>query len=373
MNKIFYVLLSVAAVFSSCSDKYQDLSDGLYAEMKTSKGTIILELNYEKAPITVANFVTLAEGKNTFVKEEMQGKPFYDGLSFHRVIKEFMIQGGDPDGNGAGDAGYKFKDEITDLIHDKGVLSMANSGPGTNSSQFFITHVETPWLNGLHTVFGKVVQGMEVVNSISQGDSIVSVKIIRIGEAAKKFNAVKVFSDYFTSEAENVLKQKMIEQENKRLYQQKFETVLADKKQYFENIKGKAVKTNTGLRYVITNEGTGKKPSKGEQVYIHYAGYFETGELFDTSIESVTRSYGKYDARRAAANGYQPLPFIFGNKRAMIPGFIEGIEKLSFGGSAVVFIPSHLAYGTQGAGDVIPPDTDLIFEIELHENKNGNN
>ena len=190
--KLSILLFSLLSLLSCKNEQYTDLPDGLYAELETSKGTILLELNYQKAPVTVANFVTLAEGKNTFVKESMKGKPFYDGLKFHRVIPDFMIQGGDPDGNGSGDAGYKFKDEITDLKHDgAGVLSMANSGPGTNSSQFFITHLATPWLDGLHTVFGRVVgNGMETVNKIVQDDYINSVKIIRNGEAAKKFNAV---------------------------------------------------------------------------------------------------------------------------------------------------------------------------------------
>ncbi|MBF6609151.1 MAG: peptidylprolyl isomerase [Flavobacterium sp.] len=364
----FLPLIILALLFSAC-DKYKELEDGLYAEVNTSKGTILLELHYEKAPITVANFVTLAEGKNTFVRDDMKGKPFYNGLVFHRVIKDFMIQGGDPLGNGAGDAGYKFGDEITDLKHEKGVLSMANSGPGTNSSQFFITHVETPWLDGLHTVFGKVATGMEVVNNISQGDLINSIKIVRIGEDAKKFNAVKTFADHFSVEAENLSKRKAIEQENKRLYRQKYEMVLADQKAYFDETKAKATKTNTGLRYVILDKGTGSKPSKGEQVFIHYAGFFETGEVFDTSIEQVAKTFGTYDERRAAAVGYQPAPFVYGTKRGMIPGFIEGIEKLNMGGSALIFVPAHLGYGPQGAGDVIPPDTNLVFEIRMRKDQ----
>src|SRR5690606_34528474 len=179
-----------------------DLRDGLYAEIETSKGTILAELYYKEVPVTVANFVTLAEGKNTFVDKAYADKPFFDGLLFHRVIADFMIQTGDPAGTGAGDTGYKFRDEITDFRHDKpGVLSMANSGPNTNSSQFFITHVATPWLDGLHSVFGQVIEGQNIVDLTRQNDIMHKVRIIRIGEDAKKFNAVKVFSDYFEQES----------------------------------------------------------------------------------------------------------------------------------------------------------------------------
>ena len=194
MKKRISLLVIVIATFFSCKDAHSDLADGLYAEIETNKGTILVQLEFEKTPVTVANFVTLAEGKNTFVSEQFKGKPFFDGLKFHRVIAEFMIQGGDPLGNGSGDTGYKFKDEITDMKFDKGgLIAMANSGPGTNSSQFFITHIETPWLNGLHTIFGHVVgNGMETVNKIIQNDDIIAINIIRKGEAAKKFDAVKM-------------------------------------------------------------------------------------------------------------------------------------------------------------------------------------
>ncbi|MEP6932065.1 MAG: peptidylprolyl isomerase [Flavobacterium sp.] len=355
MKKSILILLLAATSFYSCKDKHSDLPDGLYAEIETNKGSIIVELDYKKAPVTVANFVTLAEGKSEFVTDEnLKSKPFYNGLKFHRVIEDFMIQTGDPLGTGSGDTGYKFKDEITDLKFDKGgVLAMANNGPGTNSSQFFITHVETPWLDGKHTIFGHVVdKGMEVVNKVVQGDTIVSVTIIRNGEAAKKFDAVKVFHDYFSE----IAKEKG-----------KFAGVQKEKVAYYASLKPKVTKTSTGLEYIITEKGTGKKPAIGTQLYIHYAGFLEDGTLFDTSIEDVAKTYGKFDQARAEAKAYQPIPFQAGRKDGMIPGFIEGIEQLSFGDKAVIFIPSHLAYGQTGAGGVIPPNANIIFEIQLLE------
>ena len=367
LNRFYAATLVLALTFISCDNQHGDLADGLYAEIKTSKGDIIAELDYKKTPITVANFVTLAEGKNSFVQNEMKGKMFYDGLKFHRVIKDFMIQGGDPLGTGSGDAGYMFKDEITNLKHEKGVLSMANSGPATNSSQFFITHVATPWLNGLHTVFGRVVQGMEVVNNVQQGDFMNTVRIIRVGEDAKKFNAVKVFTDGYTAELEQSKKSKLVELENKRLYEDKYKAVIENKGLLFTESKAKAKTSLSGLKYFITDEGTGKKPAAASNIRINYAGYFENGEVFDTSIESVAKEFGKYDAQRAAQDGYSPIPFNTGNKRGMIPGFLEGISKINMGGSGIIYIPANLAYGAQGAGEVIPPNTNLIFEITIEK------
>ena len=368
-KKILFAFLVIAS-FYSCKEEQNNLPDGLYAKIETNKGKIILQLDFEKAPITVANFVSLAEGKNEFVTNEtLKNKPFFDGLKFHRVINDFMIQTGDPLGTGSGDTGYKFKDEFSDLKFDTGgVLAMANNGPTTNSSQFFITHLATPWLEGKHTIFGHVVEnGMEVVNKIEQNDYINKVTIIRNGEAAKKFNAVKIFNDYFTIESENQNKRAAIDAENKKVYNEKYKEVREQKVAYFSDLKAKATKTATGLQYVITKKSGGKKPAKGTNVFIHYAGFLEDGELFDASIESVAKTFGKYDENRAAQNGYQPIPFQAGKKDGMIPGFIEGLEKLSFGDKAVIFIPSRLGYGAAGAGGVIPPNANIIFEIELLE------
>ncbi len=352
------LFLSFFAFLFSCNSGDQNLPDGMYAEVETSKGKIVLQLEYEKTPVTVANFVALAEGKNSMVNEKYSGKPFYDGLKFHRVIADFMIQGGDPDGNGSGGPGYKFKDEIVpDLKHTgPGILSMANAGPGTNGSQFFITHKATPWLDGRHTVFGHVVTGQDVVNAIAQDDVIKKVTIIRKGAKAKKFDAAKIFKDHVQNQ---VAEQKANEA--------KYAKVKADKVASFAQAKASGTKTESGLVYNIIQKGSGKKPVAGSTVYVNYAGYFEDGNLFDSSYADVNKAYGKWDANRAAQNGYQPFPFQAGKKDGLIPGFLEGLEKMNIGDKALLFIPSNLGYGAQGAGGVIPPNTNLVFELELLE------
>ena len=356
--------------------------EGIFATIATNKGDIVVQLEYQKTPITVANFISLAEGKSTFVtNEKLKGKPFYDGLKFHRVIKDFMIQGGDPLGNGSGGPGFAFKDEITDLKHNKGgILSMANSGPATNGSQFFITHKETPWLDGKHTVFGHVTKGMDVVNLIAQDDVILKVTIARNGAAAKAFNAPKVFSDYYSNKAEEAKKQALIDAENQRKqdsimavakkeYLEKYATVIAAKAAYIAEIKATGTKTTSGLIYKITQKGTGVKPADGTTFNFNYAGYFEDGTLFDSSYEDVCKTYGKYDANRAAQNGYRAFPFEAGKKDGMIPGFLEGLNLISYGDKAIIFIPSNLGYGESGAGGVIPPNANLVFEMEMIEIK----
>jgi cyclophilin family peptidyl-prolyl cis-trans isomerase len=355
-------------------------AEGIFATIGTNKGNITIQLFYLKAPVTVANFISLAEGKNPFVtSEKLKGKPFFDGLKFHRVIKDFMIQGGDPDGNGSGGPGYAFKDEFTDSKFDKaGILAMANSGPATNGSQFFITHKDTPWLNGKHTIYGQVTQGMQVVNAIAQEDVITKITIVRKGEAAKKFDAVKVFSDYFNNKAEDQKKQAAIDEENKKkqvaieaeakkAYLATYGSVITAKTAFIASEKAKATTTPSGLAYSVLTKGTGVKPVDGSTFYFHYAGYFEDGTLFDSSYEDVSKAYGKFDANRAAQNGYKPFPFEAGKKDGMIPGFIEGLSNMTYGEKILLFIPSNLAYGERGAGGVIPPNTNLIFELEMFE------
>lgn len=341
---------------------------GIYAQLETTKGRIVIKLEYQKAPITVANFISLAEGTNTAVNAKYKGKPFYTGLKFHRVIKDFMIQGGDPLGNGSGDPGYKFKDEIDPTLkHDSaGILSMANSGPGTNGSQFFITHKDTPWLDGKHTVFGKVVSGMDVVNAIVQDDVIMEIKIIRNGGEAKKFDAAKVFNDYFANKDEIEKKQLAAEAEKRKALEAEFAPVKAKKVAELNARRATATKTASGLEYTITTKGAGPKPASGT-VYVNYAGYLEDGSLFDSSDAEISKLYGKFDANRAAQNGYQPFPFDIANKGGLIPGFLEGLGLMSFGDKATFFIPAALGYGERGAGNVIPPNANIIFEVELLE------
>jgi peptidyl-prolyl cis-trans isomerase A (cyclophilin A) len=372
---------TVSAKKATATKATQSNSDGMFAEIETAKGKIVIRLEYEKTPITVANFVSLAEGKNTFVTDEkLKGKPYYDGLKFHRVIKDFMIQGGDPAGNGSGGCGYSFKDEIVpEFVFDKaGILAMANSGPATNSSQFFITHKDTPWLNGKHTIFGYLVSGQDVVNAIAQDDLMNKVTIVRKGKQAMAFDAVKVFSDYFgnkgeedkklaAAKAEERAKQALKDAEAKKEYNAKYASVMAEKAKYLAGVRESATKSATGLEYKITKPGTGVKAAEGSTLYIHYAGYLEDGSLFDSSYEEVCKTYGKFDENRAKQNGYSPFPFQAGKKDGLIPGFLEGIGNLSFGDKAVLFIPSALGYGERGAGNVIPPNSNIIFEVELFE------
>jgi cyclophilin family peptidyl-prolyl cis-trans isomerase len=351
-------------------------NDGIFADIETSKGKITVQLEYKKTPTTVANFIALAEGTSPYVKADLKGKPFYNGLKFHRVIKDFMIQGGDPLGNGSGDPGYKFKDEFTDLVHDKGgILSMANSGPGTNGSQFFITHKDTPWLNGKHTIFGHSVSGMEVINAIVQDDVIKSITIVRKGADANKFDAVKVFSSYYGNKGDDdkkqaVEKEEALKKQNeaaaeaKKAYASKYGLVMAEKVKALAQVRTTATKSDSGLEYAII-KGNGEKPADKTSVYVHYAGYLEDGSLFDSSYEEVNKTYGKWDENRSKQNGYQPFPFEIGNKGGLIPGFLEGLGYLSFGDKATFFIPSKLGYGERGAGAVIPPNANIIFEVEI--------
>jgi cyclophilin family peptidyl-prolyl cis-trans isomerase len=344
-------------------------TEGIFANIVTNKGTIVVQLEFQKTPITVANFISLAEGKNTFVADEkLKGKPFYDGLKFHRVIKDFMIQGGDPAGNGSGGPGYSFKDEFTDLKHSKGgILSMANSGPATNGSQFFITHKETPWLDGKHTVFGQVTQGMDIVNKIEQNDVITKVTITRKGALAAKFDAVKIFSDYYAIDAENRAKQAAIQAENKRAYLEKYGSVIKDKAAYLAATKATALTTASGLQYALLQKGSDVKPVAGSTIYFYYAGYFEDGTLFDSNYAEVAKTFGQFNQARADQNGYQPFPFEAGKKDGMIPGFLEGLSLMNIGDKMLLFLPSKLAYGERGAGGVIPPNTNLVFELEISD------
>ena len=337
------LLLAVAfSAFACQKEQYPDLKDGIYAEFKTNKGTFVAELFYKATPITVANFVSLAEGNNQMVDSSYKGKKYFNGLTFHRVIKDFMIQGGDPEGTGQGGPGYKFPDEFNDsLVHDsKGILSMANAGPGTNGSQFFITLKETPFLNNKHSVFGEIVQGQEIVDSIGsvktaqrdkpEEDVIMQeVNIIRKGEDAKSFDAPMVFK-----------------QELDKVEQKKEEAKAALEKE-LENLSEGYEKTDSGLRYKITETNEdGESPSRGQVAEVHYSGMLTNGKKFDSS----------YDRD-------QPIKFPLGVGK-VIPGWDEGLMLLKTGEKARLVIPPHLGYGNRDYGP-IPANSILIFDVEL--------
>jgi FKBP-type peptidyl-prolyl cis-trans isomerase len=306
------------------------MNNGLYAKFHTSKGSILVDLTFEKTPGTVGNFVALAEG-NMENEAKPQGKPYYDGLKFHRVIADFMIQGGCPQGTGTGNPGYSFDDEFhPELKHDKpGVLSMANSGPATNGSQFFITHVATPWLDNKHTVFGFVVEGQEIVDAIAQDDLIESLEIIRVGKAAEAFNAIEAFRVFEGAREKRIAEAK------------------AAQKEKLDEVAAGYDETPSGLRYKILQKGNGQQATKGAGVSVHYKGQLLDGTVFDSSYKRK-----------------QPIDFNVGVGQ-VIKGWDEGIQLLKVGDKARMVIPSDLAYGSAGAGGVIPPDATLIFDVEL--------
>jgi peptidyl-prolyl cis-trans isomerase A (cyclophilin A) len=307
-------------------------ADGMYAKFETSKGTIICNLEFKKTPMTVANFVGLAEGviKNT---AKADGVPYYDGLKFHRVIPNFMIQGGCPLGTGTGDPGYKFGDEFDETLKHvgPGILSMANAGPGTNGSQFFITHVKTDWLDGKHSVFGNVVEGMDVVNKIVGNDTLTHLTILRKGKDAEAFDAAKVFEFEKANAGAKAEAKAKAEKEN------------MDK--LLNETYGSAATTASGLRYITQVEGTGKSPLATDQVTVHYTGYLLNGTKFDSSVD-------------------RGQPATFGLNQ-VIRGWTEGLQLMKEGGKTKFIIPSELGYGANGAGGVIPPNAWLVFDVEL--------
>ena len=308
--------------------------DGIYAKFETSKGDIYVVLEHKKTPMTVANFVGLAEGKikNT---AKADGAPYYDGLKFHRVIPNFMIQGGCPSGTGTGGPGYKFPDEFdSSLKHTgPGILSMANAGPGTNGSQFFITHVPTDWLDGKHTVFGHVVEGQDVVNKIVGNDTINKLVILRKGADAEAFDAPAAFE---SEKANAGAKAEAKAKEEAAALAKANEAAL----KRFENAKT----TASGLKYIIENEGSGNSPKASDKVSVFYRGTFTNGIEFDGNI------------------GQKPISF---GLSQVIPGWTEGLQLMKPKGKALFYIPYALAYGANGYPGVIPPKSDLIFEVEL--------
>lgn len=363
MKKVTFLVVLLTMAFVSCQSKYPDLEKGVYAEFITNKGTFVAKLYNDKTPLTVANFVSLAEGTNDMVDSIYKGKKFYDGLTFHRVIKDFMIQGGDPKGDGSGNPGYRFPDELDqELRHDKkGTLSMANSGPGTNGSQFFVTLKETPWLNGRHTVFGEVVIGQEVVDSIGtlpttkpgdKPESPVTIQTVNIINTSGQ----KVPS--FSAEMEKIeLEKKAKEEATQKIAS---ETAAAQNK-----LKETAEELPSGVKINFTTKGEGEKPAEGSKVKMNYAGYLADGTLFDSNIREIEEKYEMLNPTKVAKNGYVPMISDYSKDASLIPGFKEGLLSMSIGDKATIFIPSQLGYGEQGAGGVIPPNADLVFELEL--------
>ena len=310
------------------------MENGIYAKFNTTKGAILVKLTHDLTPGTVGNFVGLAEG-NIENKVKPQGVKFYDGLKFHRVIPDFMIQGGCPQGTGTGDPGYKFDDEFhPSLKHNRpGVLAMANSGPGTNGSQFYITHISTDWLDNKHTVFGNVVEGQDIVDAVEQGDVLESLEIIREGEEAKNWNAIEAFITFKGARNKHDIALK------------------ADAEAAMEKLAAGFEKTESGLRYQFIQRGEGKKAENGKTVSVHYEGSLENGKVFDSS----------YPRKK-------PIDFTLGQGQ-VIEGWDEGIALLKVGDKARFVIPSHLGYGSRGAGGAIPPNATLIFDVELMDVK----
>ncbi len=343
MNRItkpfLLLLVLLTGVFGATAAENPNWKNepGLYAEFTTDKGVIVCVLEYKKVPMTVGNFVALAEGKQDNSGKPL-GQPFFDGIPFHRVIPNFMIQGGDAGSVGL-NSKYTFADEFDPTLRHSGpgILSMANAGPATNNTQFFITHVATTWLNDKHSVFGSVVQGQDVVNAIAQGDKMKTVRIIRVGKEAQAFDGKKAFDEKAAAA------KKKAEEETKAM------TISADdlvKAQY-----PKAKKTASGLYYIVEKEGTGAKAEAGKTVSVHYTGTLANGKKFDSS----------YD-RNA------PLPFVLGQHQ-VIAGWDEGIALMKVGSKVKLIIPASLGYGANGAGGVIPPNATLIFDTELMDVK----
>jgi len=381
MKKVHGLLLILAVILTaaSCEEKYADVPDGIYAEIVTDKGTMLAELYYEQTPLTVANYVALAEGNHPSMSvDSLKGKPYYDGLLFHRVIKGFMIQGGDFSGTGSGSVGYKFDQEIVDSLrhNEKGILSMANAGPNTNGAQFFIMDNATPSLDGNYNVFGKVVQGLAVVDSIAsvpvnaqannrpiEDVKMQTVRIFRKGKTAKKWDAVNTFTkiqEEKAIEAEKaaaILKEKMAQAD----------VMIAKKSIELADWKSKATKLpDSDVLVYKLKEGSGVKPAIGSEIKIDYAGFFMNGKLFDTSDAEIAQTFGNYNERKDAANAYKAIPVKYDPATPMgAAGFKDAFLSMNYGDKIVAFVPSDLGYGERGAGNVIPPNTELIFEMEV--------
>ncbi len=377
--KHLLLLLSVFGLLSntSCKEQYPDIEDGLYAEFVTNKGVMLAELYYDKTPVTVANFVALSEGKHPQVSEQYKGKPFYNGIVFHRVINDFMIQGGDPTGTGSGNPGYSFGDEFDpELKHDQpGILSMANSGPSTNGSQFFITEVPTPHLDNRHSVFGKLVLGLDIHDSISNvatGSNdkpiepvvIKELNIIRKGQEAKAYNAVKVWEEELSNmdkrAAEAAAKAKKLREEADAMSLKAAKEILPTITDYTSKAKTNA----SGLKVYVINQGDGEKLTTGSMAVVFYEGYFTDGLLFDSNRRECEERYGKFNPEKEQLGMYEAVEMKVAPDARLIAGFKEALAGMRVGEKSFFYVPSHLAYGASGRG-LIPPNTDLTFIIEI--------
>ncbi len=312
----------------------QELTDGLYARLVTNRGEILVDLAYRRAPLTVTNFVGLAEGRLN--SSRGAGTRFYDGLTFHRVVEDFVIQGGDPVANGTGGPGYKFPDEFhPQLRHDRaGTLSMANSGPHSNGSQFFITLAEAPWLDDRHSVFGYVVAGQDVVESIQQGDRIEAVEIVRRGEGALRFHPGQRDFD------------RLVEEVRSRAA----EAQAAERREAVRLIAERwpeAVSTESGIFYVIQRAGEGAVIDEGSAVTLHYDAYLLDS---DQPFES-TRTI-------------DPVIVTAGEGR-LLPGWEESLLTMRPLERRTIILPPELAFGSGGAGAKVPPDAFVVFDIEI--------
>ena len=390
--KLLLIALMVSLTTNSCQEKYPDLEDGLYAEIVTNKGTMVAKLFYDKVPVVVANFVGLAEGTHPKLEDSLKGKPFYNGIIFHRVMDKFMIQGGDPTGTGMGSAGFKFFSEFdTSLSHDKaGILSMANSGGyDTNGSQFFITEVPKQNLDGFyadgslkncsgrgvscHSVFGELVQGLEVQDSISNVavaprsnkpvDDVVmeKVNIIRKGKAAKAFDAAKVFT-----EQEPLLSKKLDELKAKEqaLIKEKAKEAINNFIKANAEMKGEVKEYPTGLVMILDAKPNGVKPKPSDRVLIDCTGLFEDGSFFFSTTEADAKKYNQYSEDAAKQGAYQAFAMPYNESATLVPGFREAMLNMNIGDKARIFVPSYLGYGDAGRGPV-PPNANLIFDIEI--------
>jgi len=379
--KIFAFVLF--ASLWSCNEKYPDLGDGLFAEIVTNKGTMVAKLHYDKTPVTVANFVALAEGNHPMVDSTYKGKKYYNGLTFHRVMNDFMIQGGDPLGTGTGSPGYRFGDEFDDTLkHDKpGILSMANSGPGTNGSQFFITEKPTLWLNNIHTIFGELLLGFDVLDTISnvkvatrnkpvEDVVIEELNIIRQGFDARRFDAVKTWETELpklvkrTKEKEE--KAQNTATEDKRKREEKNLAAAKELLPTLNDYKRKAKALPSGLMMYKVKKGNGEKPKQGARIKVWYEGYFTDGRLLDSNIKEVAEKFGHYSEVRDQQQGYTPMPTYVNPNARNIAGFNEGLANMNVGDRIYLYIPSHLGFGENGRPPV-EPNTDLVFFIEMVE------